>query len=66
MDAYLDMVLDVESAERAGVAVVLVRGGSSDDAALHATGQTVLGSIDDLPGYLSDPVGERSHQGERP
>jgi phosphoglycolate phosphatase-like HAD superfamily hydrolase len=43
-----DMVLDVESGRRAGVPVVLVPGGSSDNEALRATGQPVLGSLRDL------------------
>lgn len=61
-----DMVLDVESARRAGVAVVLVRGGSSDDGALRATGQPVLASIGALPGYLSSRVDDRDHEGVPP
>lgn len=43
-----DMVLDVESAQRAGVASVLVLGGSSTEGDLRATGQVVLRSIGDL------------------
>jgi phosphoglycolate phosphatase-like HAD superfamily hydrolase len=37
-----DMVLDVQSATRAGLPVVLVEGGSSAAAELAATGQTVV------------------------
>lgn len=41
--AYVgDMVLDVESAARAGVASILVTGGSSDEEELRRTGQTVV------------------------
>jgi len=47
-----DMVLDVETAARAGVPVVLVSGGSSSDEELNATGQKVLPSLDGLPGLL--------------
>lgn len=43
-----DMVLDVESAARAGLPVVLVPGGSATASELGATGQTVLGTFDDL------------------
>jgi phosphoglycolate phosphatase len=43
-----DMVLDVESAARAGLPVVLVRGGSSPPEALHETGQRVLRCFDEL------------------
>jgi phosphoglycolate phosphatase len=43
-----DMVLDVESAGRAGLPVVLVAGGSSPTAELLATGQHVVGSLDQL------------------
>ena len=47
--AYVgDMVLDVESAARAGLPVVLVCGGSSPEAELRATGQTVLRSFERL------------------
>ena len=47
-----DMVLDVESAARAGVPVVLVEGGSSSAGELRATGETVLASVADLPRWL--------------
>jgi len=59
-----DMLLDVESAARAGVPVVLVPGGSSSSEELRRTGQRVLGSFGELPsllpetappGSLSDP-----------
>jgi HAD superfamily hydrolase (TIGR01549 family) len=43
-----DMPLDVESAARAGVAVVLVPGGSSDPAELRGTGQRVLTGLSEL------------------
>jgi phosphoglycolate phosphatase len=43
-----DMVLDVETAGRAGVAVALVPGGSSSLAELQATGQHVLERFEDL------------------
>jgi phosphoglycolate phosphatase len=47
--AYVgDMVLDVQTAALAGVPVVLVCGGSSTEAELRATGETVLGSFDRL------------------
>lgn len=47
--AYVgDMVLDVESAARAGVAAILVLGGSSPEPELRQTGQVVLRSIDEL------------------
>jgi phosphoglycolate phosphatase-like HAD superfamily hydrolase len=48
-----DMVLDVESAARAGIPVLLVPGGSSSAAELRATGQRVLERLTDLPGLLS-------------
>jgi len=47
-----DMVLDVETAARAGLPVVLVCGGSSTREALCDTGQRVLGSLDELPDLL--------------
>jgi phosphoglycolate phosphatase len=51
--AYVgDMVLDVESAARAGVPVLLVRGGSSDDGQLDRTGERVLDSISALTGVF--------------
>jgi 2-phosphoglycolate phosphatase len=45
-----DMVLDVETAARAGLPVLLCRGGSSPEDELHKTGERVLNS---LPGILS-------------
>jgi len=51
-----DMLLDVESAARADVPVVLVAGGSSGTEELRATGQKVLSSLDELPDVLA---GER-------
>lgn len=47
-----DMVLDVESAARAGLRVILVAGGSSSLAELRATGEVVLERFDALPGAL--------------
>ena len=47
-----DMVLDVETAARADVPVVLVSGGSSSDEELNATRQRVLPSLDGLLGLL--------------
>jgi len=49
-----DMLLDVESAARADLPVVLVAGGSSGDEELRTTGQIVLRSLDELPGILAD------------
>jgi phosphoglycolate phosphatase len=43
-----DMALDVESAARAAVPVLLVPGGSSSTSALLGTGQRVLGAFTDL------------------
>jgi phosphoglycolate phosphatase len=54
--AYVgDMTLDVESAARAGVASILVAGGSSSDAELRATGQRVLTGLRELLDLLSGP-----------
>jgi phosphoglycolate phosphatase len=51
--AYVgDMVLDVETAARAGLPVILVQGGSSSDTDLLATGQCVLTSLAQLPEIL--------------
>lgn len=58
-----DMVLDVESADRAGVAVVLVPGGSSETAELAATGRPVLTSIRDLPDHLESSLARNGHPG---
>ena len=49
-----DMPLDAEAGARAGVAVVLVAGGSATATALRATGLPVLGRLADLPGWLGD------------
>jgi phosphoglycolate phosphatase len=54
-----DMVLDVESGEAAGLAVLLVPGGSSPEADLRATGRPVLASFDDLLQVLPVAVAER-------
>lgn len=43
-----DMALDVESGARAGIAVVLVSGGSSSSSELAATGQPVIRSLPEL------------------
>ena len=43
-----DMVLDVETAARAGVPVVLVDGGSSDGNDLRATGQYCMAGLSEL------------------
>ena len=43
-----DMVLDVESAQRAGLPVILVAGGSSSTSDLRATGEIVLERFDAL------------------
>jgi len=48
-----DMVLDVETAGRAGVPVLLVPGGSSTTESLTSTGQTVLPSFEALGELLS-------------
>ena len=48
-----DMPLDVQSAFRAGLPVVLVAGGSSDRDDLEATGQTVIDELGELPLLLS-------------
>jgi phosphoglycolate phosphatase-like HAD superfamily hydrolase len=40
-----DMVLDVETASRAGVPVILVPGGSSPERELRSTGKPVLRSL---------------------
>jgi len=47
-----DMVLDVESADRAGLEVILLTGGSSTVEALRATGRTVLRHFSLIPSYL--------------
>jgi len=51
-----DMLLDVESAARADLPVVLVDGGSSGEQELRASGQIVIRSLDELPRVLG---GER-------
>jgi phosphoglycolate phosphatase len=47
-----DMALDAETAARAGVPVVLVRGGSAGDDELERTGEHVLASLTELPALL--------------
>ena len=49
-----DMPLDVISGDRAGLAVVLVRGGSADEADLRAAGSPLLTGFAALPGFLND------------
>ena len=53
-----DMVLDVETAARAGVPVILVPGGSSEREDLLRTGAPVLGSLGELL-ELFPPLDER-------
>ena len=48
-----DMPLDAISADRAGVAVVLVTGGSATREALIATGRPVLERLDGLPAWIA-------------
>lgn len=48
-----DMPLDVESGRRAGLEVILVRGGSASDADLLAAGPPVLDGVAALPDYLN-------------
>jgi HAD superfamily hydrolase (TIGR01509 family) len=48
-----DMVMDVESADRAGLDVILIDGGSSTPDSLRATGRRVLEKFADLPGELA-------------
>jgi phosphoglycolate phosphatase len=50
-----DMLLDVESAARAGLPVILVPGGSSEPQELQQTGQTLLSSFDALLELLPGP-----------
>jgi 2-phosphoglycolate phosphatase len=50
-----DMVLDVDTADRAGVPVLLVPGGSSPAPALRATGEIVLDGLFDLLHLLRPP-----------
>jgi len=50
-----DMALDVETADRAGVAVLLVCGGSSSDEQLWATGRPVVRSFAELVARLLVP-----------
>lgn len=47
-----DMTIDAEAGARAGVAAVLVAGGSSPKDALEATGRPVLASLSELLGML--------------
>jgi phosphoglycolate phosphatase len=48
-----DMTIDADAGARAGVAVVLVSGGSSSTEALHATGHPVLATLEDLLSVLA-------------
>ncbi len=50
-----DMLLDVESAARAGLPVILVPGGSSEPQELRQTGQALLSSFDSLLELLPGP-----------
>jgi HAD superfamily hydrolase (TIGR01549 family) len=43
-----DMTIDAVAARNAGVAAILIRGGSSSDAELEATGFPVVGALADL------------------
>ena len=53
-----DMTIDAVAGERAGVAVVLVCGGSTSPEGLRSTGKPVLGTLDELLGLLPPrPVG---------
>ncbi len=52
-----DMPLDVISGRRAGVEVILVRGGSAGDAALSEAGVPVLAGFSELPAYLTRDLG---------
>jgi HAD superfamily hydrolase (TIGR01509 family) len=54
-----DMVLDVETALRAGVPVILVPGGSSEREDLLRTGATVLGSLVEILEILPPLEGAR-------
>jgi len=49
-----DMPLDAISGRRAGLAVILVRGGSASEADLAAAGPPVLTGFAALPAFLSD------------
>ena len=51
------MVLDVESASRAGVALLLVEGGSSSPDDLRDTGERTLRSLDELLPLLPAKLG---------
>ena len=55
-----DMVLDAESGRRAGVPVVLVPGGSSDEQALRETGRTVLSGLGELLTWLPERIAPRA------
>lgn len=50
-----DMLLDVESAARAGLPVMLVPGGSSEPEELRGTGQALLSSFEALLEWLPGP-----------
>ena len=50
-----DMLLDVDSAVRAGLPVILVPGGSSEPEELRGTGQLVLSSFESLLELLPGP-----------
>jgi len=59
-----DMVLDVETGERAGIDVVLVAGGSSSLEDLRGTGRAVLSSVAGLLDLLPGPPSPREAPGE--
>lgn len=62
--AYVgDMVLDVESGERAGLPVILVPGGSSDAKTLKGTRRLVVDSLADVVTLLTDPRISRERAG---
>ena len=64
-----DMPLDVVSGGRAGLAVILVRGGSAGEAELRAAGSPVLTGFAALPEFLSDlgwPVAPARQDRDRP
>ena len=60
-----DMLLDVETASRAGVGVVLVSGGSSNRSDLLGTGAPVLESLSGLLDFLP-PLGGVQDNGDTP
>ena len=57
-----DMLLDVESAARAGLPVILVPGGSSEPEQLRGTGQPLLSSFEALLELLPGPPAGPRHR----